>query len=175
MNDKVVKYVITVVSVVVPLLVAVLLFLPQFFKLGDNDFSFLPHLNAVINSSTAIALVFALVFIKKGQVKLHQYAMTTAMSLSVLFLLSYVVYHSQAESTHFGGEGGVKYFYYFILLTHIVLSAIVIPFVLFAFYYGLQGNVEKHKKVVKFGYPIWLYVAVTGVLVYWLISPYYAN
>lgn len=174
MSDKAIRVFIIVVSVLVPMLVSILLFSPNFFKLGESDFSFLPGLNAVINSSTAICLILALVFIKKGNIKMHQVLMTSGMILSVMFLLSYVVYHSQTESTHFGGEGLVKYVYFTLLLSHILLSIVVIPFVLFAFYNGVRGNIEKHKKIVKLGYPIWLFVSVSGVLVYLMISPYYA-
>lgn len=173
MSDKLVSVVISIVSVLVPGLVAVLLFMPQFFKMGDNDFSFLPHFNAVINSSTAVSLLFALFFIKRGQISAHKISMTSGMILSIVFLLSYVVYHSQSISTHFGGEGIIKTIYFILLITHILLSAIVVPLVLFAFYYGLKDDVIKHKKIVKFAYPIWLYVAVSGVIVYLMISPYY--
>ena len=173
MNDKIVNIVISVVSVLVPGLVAVLLFMPQFFKMGDSDFSFLPHFNALINTSTALALILALVFVKKGNIKAHKRSMTAGMVLSIIFLLSYVLYHSQATSTHFGGDGFIKIIYFTLLITHILLSVIVIPLVLFAFYHGLKDNVTKHKKIVKFAYPIWLYVAVSGVIVYLMISPYY--
>lgn len=174
MKDKTAYLIIGILSVVVPLLVAVLLFLPQFISLGNQDFTFLPHLNAILNSSTAGCLILALIFIKNKNVKAHQFSMFAALILSTLFLLSYVVYHSQVESTPFGGVGSIRTVYYFILITHILLSIVVIPFVLLAFYHALKENFEKHKKIVKWGYPIWLYVAISGVTVYFLIRPYYA-
>lgn len=174
MKDKTAYLIIGILSVVVPLLVAVLLFLPQFISLGNQDFTFLPHLNAILNSSTAFCLILALVFVKNKNYKAHQYSMFSGLILSTLFLLSYVVYHSQVESTPFGGEGIIRTVYFSLLLSHILLSVVVIPFVLLAFYYALKGNFDKHKKIVKWGYPIWLYVAISGVTVYYLIRPYYA-
>ncbi len=173
MKDRTAYLIIGILSVVVPLLVAVLLFLPQFISLGNQDFTFLPHLNAILNSSTAVCLIIALLFIKNQRIKAHQLSMFAALILSTLFLLSYVVYHSQVESTPFGGQGTIRSIYFFILLTHILLSIAVIPFVLLAFYHALKANFETHKKIVKWGYPIWLYVAISGVTVYFMIRPYY--
>lgn len=173
MKDKVAFRAIGVLSVVIPLAVAFLLFMPKFFKLSDNDFSSLPHLNAVLNSSTAICLLLALYFVKQGNHKLHQMFMTTGLIFSTLFLVSYVIYHSQAEHTLFGGEGVIKAIYLTVLLSHIALSVVVIPFVLLAFYFALKGQFDKHKKIVKYGYPLWLYVAISGVTVYFMIRPYY--
>lgn len=173
MKDNTAYLIIGILSVVVPLLVAVLMFLPQFVSLGNLDFTFLPHLNATLNSCTTICLLMALLFIKNKNIKAHQFSMFAALILSTLFLLSYVVYHSQVESTPFGGQGIIRSVYFFILLSHILLSIVTVPFVLLAFYHALKGNFEKHKKIVKWGYPIWLYVAISGVTVYFLIRPYY--
>ena len=106
-------------------------------------------------------------------IKYHRISMMSAFVLGSLFLVSYVIYHSMADSTTFGGEGWIRPVYYFLLLSHILLAIVVVPFVLFAFYFALTDKIEKHKKIVKYTFPIWLYVSVTGVLVYLMISPYY--
>ncbi|QHL87092.1 DUF420 domain-containing protein [Nibribacter ruber] len=164
---------IAILSVVVPLLVTFLLFMPQTGKLGDIDVSFLPQLHAVINSLTAVALVVGYYFIKQQNRRYHRFAMTTAFVLSICFLVSYVLYHYQVAPTPFGGEGTIKMVYYFILLTHIVLAAVIVPLVLLSVYFALSKQYQKHKKVSRWTFPLWLYVSITGVLVYILISPYY--
>ncbi len=164
---------IIVVSVLVPLLVAVLIFLPKSNQEAGSWITALPKLNAFINSLTSLLLLAGLYFVKKGKIEWHRRAMISAFSLGTLFLISYVTYHSQAESTTFGGEGPIRRIYYSLLISHIILAAIVVPFVLLALYYGLSDKVEKHRKVVKYAFPIWLYVSISGVLVYLLISPYY--
>jgi len=164
---------IVVVSVIVPLLVAVLLFTPKKVDVGMDWVFFLPHLNAVINSASAIALLFGLYFIKNKQIAYHKIAMSTAFFLGAVFLISYVIYHAAAESTTFGGEGIIRNIYYFLLLTHILLAAIALFPILLAYYYGYTGRIEKHRKIVRYAYPIWLYVTVSGVAVYLMISPYY--
>jgi putative membrane protein len=118
-------------------------------------------------------LLTGYVFIRRGQRKVHQYAMMTAFVLSSVFLISYVTYHTFTEPTRFGGEGILKGIYYFILITHIILATAVLPMVLFSLTYGLQSRFDKHRRVAKWTFPIWLYVAISGVLVYLLISPYY--
>jgi putative membrane protein len=167
--------IIGILSVVVPVLVAILMFIPQTGKLGDLDVSFLPHLNAMLNSATALSLMAGYVFIKQGNRRYHTTAMLTAFALSSLFLISYVIYHYQSPPTKFGGEGIIRGIYFFILLTHIVLAAIVVPFVLLSVYFAASRQFAKHRKVVKWTFPIWLYVAITGVVVYLMISPYYAS
>lgn len=167
--------VIGILSVVVPVLVSVLLFLPQTGKLGDLDVSFLPHLNAVLNSATAISLLAGLYFIKRKQIVLHRTAMLSAIGLSSLFLISYVIYHYQAPHTKFGGEGAIRIIYFLILITHIILAAIIVPMVLLSVYFAFSEQITKHKKLVRWTYPIWLYVAVSGVVVYFMISPYYVH
>ena len=162
-------------SVAIPLAVAVLLFMPaKITSLGDWVY-FLPHLNAVINTAASLALILGLVFIKNKMYSYHGATMTVAFMLGAVFLVSYVIYHGAAESTSFGGEGAIRSVYYFLLITHIVLAAVALFPILFAYYYGYTNQREKHRKVVKFAYPIWLYVSVTGVIVYLMISPYYTH
>ena len=164
------------VSIVVPLVVAILFGV----KLKDFGFdveplSFLPPIYATTNGFTAVLLVAAVIAIKSGNRKLHERLMTTAIALSVAFLVMYVAYHMTADSTKFGGEGTIKYVYFFILFTHIVLSIAIIPMVLITYVRALAKNFDKHKKIARITFPIWLYVAVTGVVVYLMISPYYVN
>ncbi len=165
---------IVVLSVAIPLVVA-LLFGVNLRKLGYDvePLSFLPPIYATINGITAVLLVLAVVAIKKGKVTLHENLMKTAIACSVAFLGMYVAYHMTSDSTKFGGEGIIKYVYYFILITHIILSVIIIPLVLITYVRALAQVFDKHKKIAKITFPIWLYVAVTGVIVYLMIAPYY--
>ena len=133
----------------------------------------LPTLNAIINSICTVLLLLSLYFIKKKQIAIHKKINITTFILSSLFLVSYIIFHATGIKTTYGGTGVVRYIYYFILMTHIILAAVVLPLVLFSFQRGLQMQVEKHKKLVRWSYPIWLYVTVTGVAVYLMISPYY--
>lgn len=136
--------------------------------------SFLPPIYATINGITAVLLIFAVVAIKNGNRGLHEKLNTAAIVCSVLFLVMYVAYHMTSDSTPFGGEGIIKYVYYFILISHIILSIAVIPFVLITFMRARLGKFPEHKKIAKITFPLWLYVAITGVVVYLMISPYYA-
>lgn len=165
---------IVLLSVAIPLVVA-LLFGVNLRKLGYDvePLSFLPPIYATINGITAIILVLAVLAIKKGNRKLHENLMKTAIGCSIVFLGMYVAYHMTSNSTKFGGEGIVKYVYFFILITHILLSIIIIPLVLITYVRALAEVFDKHKKIAKITFPIWLYVAVTGVIVYLMISPYY--
>ena len=165
---------IVVVSILIPVVVALLFSV----KLKDFGFdveplSFLPPIYATINGITAVVLVAAVLAIKNGKRKLHEQLMTTAIALSVAFLVMYVAYHMTSESTKFGGEGMIRNVYFFILLSHILLSIAVIPLVLITYVRALAERFERHKKIAKITFPIWLYVAVTGVVVYLMISPYY--
>jgi putative membrane protein len=137
--------------------------------------SFLPPVYASVNGLTAIILVIAVWAIKNGKRDLHQNLMTTAIGLSLIFLLMYVAYHMTSDSTSYGGQGFVKYFYYFILISHIFLSVAIIPLVLKTYARAYLKKFESHRKLARITFPIWLYVAVTGVLVYLMISPYYAH
>ncbi|EOZ92373.1 hypothetical protein A33Q_4466 [Indibacter alkaliphilus LW1] len=172
-QDKGIIKWITGIAIAVPVVVAVLLFMPAKLDLATEWVYFLPHLNAVINSAATVALIMGLIFIKQKNIILHRASMTAAFGLGAIFLVSYVIYHASAESTSFGGEGLIKSIYYFILITHIILAAVALFPILLAYYYGYTDQRQKHKKVVKFAYPIWLYVTVSGVLVYLMISPYY--
>lgn len=167
---------IVVLSIAIPLVVA-LLFGVNLRKLGYDvkPLSFLPPIYATINGATAIVLVVAVWAIKNGRKTLHENLMKFAIFLSVCFLGMYVAYHMTADSTKFGGEGAIKYVYYFILITHICLSVIIIPFVLVTFVRALAERFDRHKKIARITFPMWLYVAVTGVIVYLMISPYYVH
>ena len=140
---------------------------------GVERMGFLPPIYATINACTAVILVVAVFQIRKGNRKLHERLMKTAIGLSVVFLTLYMIYHMTSDSTAYGGEGMLKYIYYFVLITHILLSIVVIPFVLITFVRAISGQFYQHRKIARFTYPLWLYVAVSGVLVYLMISPYY--
>ena len=174
-QEKKYKKIITALSIIIPLAVAAL-FGVNLRKLGFDvaPFTFLPPIYASLNGLTAIILIAAVIAIKKGNRKLHEQLNTFAIACSLLFLLLYVAYHMTSDSTKFGGEGVLKYIYYFILITHIILSVIVIPFVLTTYMRAKLGKFPAHKKIAKITFPLWLYVAITGVVVYLMISPYYA-
>ncbi|MDQ1164213.1 DUF420 domain-containing protein [Flavobacterium sp. SORGH_AS_0622] len=178
------------VSIVIPVVVAILFGV----KLKDFGFnveplSVLPPIYATINGVTAIVLVWAVLAIKKGNQKLHERLMTFAIALSVAFLVMYVAYHMTADSTKFGDlnhdgvldlaesakVGSIRYLYFIILITHILLSIAIIPLVLITYVRALAQRFDRHRKIAKITFPIWLYVAVTGVIVFLMISPYYAN
>jgi len=167
---------IVVLSVAIPLVVAIL-FGVNLRDLGYDvkPLTFLPPIYATINGITAVLLVCAVLAIRKGNRKLHERLVKICIGCSVAFLAMYVAYHMTAESTPYGGEGAIRYVYFFILITHILLSIVIIPFVLITFVRGLSGNFIKHRKIAKITFPLWLYVAVTGVVVYLMISPYYGS
>lgn len=173
-QEKKYKKIITALSIVIPLAVAAL-FGVNLKDLGFNvePLTFLPPIYASINGLTAILLIAAVIAIKNGNQKLHEQLNTTAIACSLAFLLMYIAYHMTSNSTTFGGEGAIKYIYYFILITHIILSVIVIPFVLTTYMRAKLGNFTQHKKIARITFPLWLYVAITGVIVYLMISPYY--
>ena len=162
---------ITVLSIVIPIAVAGLFGV----KLDIELPVFLPPIYASINALTAVILVLAVWAVTTKKVKLHERLIKVAMLFSACFLVLYIAYHMTSNSTTFGGEGTIKYVYYFILISHIILSIIVIPFVLITFVRGITGDIEKHKKIAKYTFPLWLYVAVTGVVVYLMIAPYYSS
>ncbi|MDP3313107.1 DUF420 domain-containing protein [Lutibacter sp.] len=134
---------------------------------------FLPPIYATINALTAIILFVAVWSVKSKKIKLHETLMKLAISFSVIFLVLYIAHHITSESTKYGGEGIIRTIYYFLLISHILLSIIVIPFVLITFVRGITNQIELHKKIAKFTFPLWAYVAISGVLVYLLISPFY--
>ncbi len=160
-------------SIAIPIVVAILLYMPKLTINGLN-LKFLPALNASINFSVSILLILGVYFIKNKNLKLHKACMLTSLILSSVFLVSYVIYHASVSETKFGGEGFIRYIYYFFLITHILLAIFVVPLALFSIYRGINSQIVLHKKIVKYTFPIWLYVSVTGVIVYLMISPYYA-
>jgi putative membrane protein len=159
-----------IISIVIPVAVAVLFTvrIPGVERMG-----FLPPIYATINALTAVILIISVIQIKKGNRKNHEFLMKTAILLSLLFLLLYIAYHMTSDSTKYGGDGILRYLYYFILITHIMLSITVIPFVLITYVRAITGKFEKHKAIARITFPLWLYVAITGVIVYVMISPYY--
>ena len=163
---------IRIFSIAIPLAVAVLLGLPTKLDLGDWVYN-LPHVIGGLNTLTSICLILALIAVKKRNIMLHKRMTSTAFILGAIFLVCYVIYHASAPSTPYGGEGTLRYVYFFLLISHITLSIGVVPMVLLAFFYALNGMIDKHKTIVKYTFPIWLYVSVTGVTVYLMISPYY--
>lgn len=167
---------IVVLSVAIPLVVA-LLFGVNLRDLGYDvqPLSFLPPIYATINGITAVLLVVAVWAVKNGKRSLHERLMKTAIACSVAFLGMYVAYHMTSVETKFGGEGIIRYVYFFILISHILLSVVIIPFVLITYVRAISKSFERHKKIARITFPLWLYVAVTGVIVYLMISPYYVQ
>ncbi|MAU26462.1 MAG: hypothetical protein CMH48_13935 [Muricauda sp.] len=170
LKEKKFNKLINIVSIAVPVVVALLfgVRLPNV-----EPLSFLPPIYASINGLTAVLLIVAVVAIKNGKRALHQNLMTTCIVLSLLFLLMYVAYHMTSDSTPYGGEGVLRYVYFFVLVSHILLSIVIIPLVLRTYAKAYLKQFEKHRKLAKITFPIWLYVAITGVVVYLMISPYY--
>lgn len=171
--DRVIVPGIVVISVIVPVMVLVLMYLPQRYNLLGVQLSNFPLFHAILNFTTAGLLVTGYYAMRKKKLILHRNLMISAFFLSAIFLLSYVISKMGADPVPYGGEGFLRYLYFFILITHIILSAIIVPLVLFTMYRGLTGEVEKHRKIARYTFPVWLYVAVTGVLVYLFMSPYY--
>jgi putative membrane protein len=175
LEQKFSKFII-IVSILIPVVVAVLFTIKlKDFGYNIEPLSFLPRIYATINGITAVVLVAGVLAIKNGKTQLHKQLMTTAIALSVVFLVMYVAYHMTTDSTKFGGEGMIRNVYFIILITHIILSIAVIPLVMITYVRALAQKFDKHKKIAKITFPIWLYVAVTGVIVYLMISPYYVN
>ncbi|AEA43902.1 DUF420 domain-containing protein [Fluviicola taffensis] len=181
-----IRKLIIALSIIIPLAVAALFKI----KIGGVDLSFLPAIYACINGITAILLILALVAIKKKKISLHEGIIKICMVLSALFLVCYIAYHMTSDPTLYGdsnGNGELEMFelasisaaskitYYLILISHIILSVAVVPLVLFSYLYAWEGKYDKHRKLTKFTWPIWFYVAATGVIVYIMISPYYAH
>lgn len=156
-------------SIAIPIVVVILFKV----KIPGYDFRFLPPVYASVNGLTAILLVTAVIAIKNGKRKFHENLMKICIGLSAAFLIMYVLYHMTSESTSYEGTGVLRIVYYSILISHILLSVMVVPLVLFTFSRALNSDFERHKALAKFTFPIWLYVALTGVVVYIMISPYY--
>lgn len=177
MNDKLISRIITGISIFVLLVVIVLqskviTIFPDKSSIPSWVFT-LPRLNAIINGTCSILLLVSLYYIKRKDIKKHKIVNIFAFILSSFFLVSYIIFHATGIKTSYGAEGPIRIVYYIILITHIILAAIVLPLVLFSFQKGLQMKVEQHRKLVRWTYPIWLYVTVSGVIVYLMISPYY--
>lgn len=177
-NERNIKRFIWTMAVVIPVAVALLFLIPPVENLSDEvkaSLYILPKLNAIFNGTAFLCLIGAFIAIKNKNIKVHRAFTTTALILSMLFLVSYVAFHLTTESTKFGGEGWTRTVYFVILISHILLSTGIIPLVLFTYVRGLGMQVEKHRKIAKITWPIWLYVTATGVIVYWMISPYYPH
>ena len=174
-RDSIFVPIIISLSVIMPIAVAFLMLFPNVFHIASEnyDFSSLPFFHAVLNGSTAILIFTGFVLIKNKKTELHKASMLSAFSLSSIFLVSYVISKITNEPVPFGGEGMIRDIYFFILISHILLSIPVLPLALFSIYRAMTGEIEKHKSIVKWTFPIWMYVAITGVLVYLLMSPYY--
>jgi putative membrane protein len=173
MKDKIWFPIIVSVSIVIPVVVFLLLNLPKA-EAGDFDITILPKLNAILNSLTAVFLLLGFVFIKNKNIPFHRISMLSAFLFSSLFLVSYVIYHYFSEETKFGGTGSIRIIYFILLISHIILATVIVPLSLFTIYHAFGKAFEKHKKIARWTFPIWLYVAVSGVLVYLMLSPYYS-
>jgi putative membrane protein len=173
MKDRSINAAIAIVSIAIPSVILLLFYLkPPDIRFGF-DLRILPAFNASLNFCTAMLLISGFYFIKNKKVKSHRLCMITAFSFSALFLICYVVYHALTEPTSYGGSGVVRNIYYFILLTHIILAAVIVPLVLITLVRGLQQKFDKHRRIARWTFPLWLYVAITGVAVYLMVSPYY--
>ncbi|WP_118950677.1 DUF420 domain-containing protein [Taibaiella helva] len=187
-NDKRANLIIAIVSLVIFLVVASLSRIPPPRFPFDFNVHIFALINSLINSAVAILLIAGLVAVKQKQYVLHKNIMMVAIVLSVLFLVFYIGHHLFAGDSKFGdinhdnvlteaekaAVGGIRYFYYFILITHIILAAVILPFILFTAYRALTGEYSRHKKLARYTWPLWFYIAITGVLVYWMIAPYYS-
>ena len=171
-NDKLANIIIWSLSVVVFAVVVILHELKIEIDLGFDVHVF-ARINAGINALVALLLLLALYFVKAKKFIIHKRLMNMAIVLSLLFLLSYIAHHVLADSTSYGGQGAFKIIYYVVLITHILLAGLSLPFILFTAYRASVAEFSTHKKLARYIYPIWLYVAITGVLVYFMISPYY--
>ena len=160
---------IIIASIAIPIVVAILIQV----RIDGYDFSYLPHVYAVINGLTAILLISALVAIKNGKRRVHETIMKINMALSAAFLVMYILYHITTDPTIFGGTGLIRYVYFFFLISHMILSVAITPLVLFTLLYAVNNDFSKHRELAKYSFPVWLYIAVTGVIVYLMISPYY--
>ena len=163
----IVRKIIIAVAIVVPLVVAALFKV----KITGIDLGFLPRIYAGLNALTAFFLILALLAVKRKNIAQHRFFIRICLLLSILFLLLYIAYHMTSDPTSYGGNYPV--IYYFILISHILLSIAVIPIVLLTYLFAWEGDFERHKKWNRFAFPIWLYVAVTGVIVYLMIAPFY--
>lgn len=175
-NPAAVRRFVWTVSIAIPLVVVALFLIPPAEGLTEDTLRkvyWLPRLNALLNASAFTCLLVSFLSIRKGRVARHQALNTAALTLSALFLVSYVTFHLLTESTKFGGEGPIRTVYFIVLVSHILLSAGIVPLALFSYARGLMGDVARHRRIARITMPIWLYVTATGVIVYLMISPYY--
>lgn len=166
---------VTFVSILIPLAVAVIFWMPKAGSSDDARLLRLPLLHACLNGTTFLVLLLGYFLILKKKISQHRASMIAAAALSTIFLISYVTYHSLAPAAKFGGTGIIRYFYFAILITHIILAAGIVPLVLITLYRGLTGKIATHRKIARWTLPLWLYVAFTGVVVYIMMSPYYPS
>ena len=171
--EKKLNRIIALISIVVPVLVGILFYTPAL-RLSLNV-DVLPGFNAILNSSVSVLLLSGFYFIRNKKIAAHRACMMLAFILSAVFLISYVVYHSASEHTEFGGTGIIRSIYFLILITHIVLATIILPLVLYTISRAISGRIEQHRKLARWTFPLWLYVSITGVVVYLMISPYYVH
>jgi len=170
-SDSTYKRLIIVVSLLIPAIITALVFVK--IPVEGINLRFFPKFHAILNSITTVLLLSGFLFIKRKNITVHKTCMLSAIFFSVVFLLSYVFYHSISDPIRYGGEGVIRYVYFFVLLTHIFLAAVVLPFVLFTVYRALIRQFGKHKKIARWTLPLWLYVTITGVIVYLMMAPYY--
>lgn len=173
-NHKIFVRLIISISVIVPIVVAALMYMPR--ESGNSllsSYRHLPLFHAVLNGLTAITLIIGFYFIRQKKILKHRICMIIALCLSTIFLISYLVYHYKVPSASYGGQGAIRYVYFFILISHIILAAGIVPLALFTSYHAFVGQFNKHKPIAKWTLPIWLYVALTGVIVYIMMYPYY--
>lgn len=156
-------------------LVVFLIVTPEALRVEGLDVSGLPRFHAILNGSTAVLLALGVALIRRGRRTAHRNAMAAAFALSCLFLVSYVIYHSQTPPTRFGGEGLIRGVYFFILISHVVLAAGILPLALFTVTRAIRGEFGRHRRIARITFPLWLYVTVTGVLVYVMMAPYYGT
>jgi putative membrane protein len=171
-NDRKARSIIVAVSVIIFVAIVMLGRVKLEVELGFDEHIF-AKANAIINSLVALLLIAGLYTARARKLTTHKYIMLAAIVLSMLFLISYIFHHLFAGETKFGGIGMIRYFYYFVLITHIILAAVILPFILFTAYRALIGEYKRHRKLARITWPIWLYVAITGPIIYILISPYY--
>ena len=174
-SDSKLKTIVWGVTILIPVVVTILAYLPglELSPEAKETMYQLPKLNAIINGTAFVTLIGAWFAIKNKNVALHKRLTSIAVILSVLFLLSYIAFHFTTEPTHYCGDGAMKCLYFFVLISHIVLSVPVLPLALFSIYRGMTGEISEHKRIVKWTFPIWMYVAITGVMVYLFMAPYY--
>lgn len=172
-KDRIAVPAIISLSILVPAIVLVLMYLPERYNIFGAQSGTFPLFHAIINGTTALLLLTGYYFMRRREYNLHRNFMIAAFGLSVVFLISYVISKISNDPVPYGGEGMLRYVYFFILITHIILSAIIVPLVLFTMYRGLTGQYDKHSRIARWTFPIWIYVAITGVLVYLFMFPYY--